>query len=467
MIELLEIAERTRRGPRMTQVEWGMALFQKMQELAERFEIRAPDEDSWDRFHNEDEALAERALEAGIAFLAEMGTRCLQTERVVRFGEEEVREAIAAAPRQVVVGEGADARAFGVGPADVPRGHGTGALHAPFEDEIAVDVARSFVESLDIGYIQSYNFRRLDGREIHGVPLEAAAGCHAVAQMREAVRQAGKPGMAIFYYPLSTADAVLTAPIDPANGLRPTDGVLFSTLPDIELDLEMLTAAVVYDDYGARALNGGGGSAAGGFCGGLPGAIIESVAKTILGWMAFRDVLGGGGVRDLHMSRRETIHVQPLYCWANAVTSQALALANPLWGGSGLNTSGGIGHCSGPGSRTHLLEAAMASIGSGVAGGRGSAADWHVATMNARRTPYELIFAQEVAEATRRAGITRQDIPALMRRLTLKLEGQPAEPGRDIRECWDLQANRPLPWYEELGRQVQAELADELGLVFA
>ncbi len=467
MISLLEVAERARRGPRMAEMDWNMALYYKMNELAERYRLTVPAEDSWDHFHNDDRALAERALEAGIAFLAEMGTYCIQTERIVHFGEAEVREAIAAAPQQVVVGEGQDARAIGRGPSTLPQGRGTGALHAPFEDEIAVDVARSFVESLNLDYIQSYNFQRLHGREIYGLPMEAAAGRRAVAQMRQAVRQAGRPGLCIFYYPISTADAVLTAPIDPCKGLRPTDGVLFSTLPDVKLDLDMLTAAVVYEDYGACALNGGGGAAAGGFCGGIAGAVIESIAKPILGWMVFRDVLGGGGIRDVRMSRRLSFQVQPLYSWGSSVSSQALGMANPLWGGEELNTGGGIGHCSGPGSRTHLLETAMASIGSGVAGGHGSAADWHVSTMNARRTPYEDLFAAEVAEATRRAGITRADLPAVMKKLTPILDGQATEPGRDIRECWDLKANRPLPWYLELGASVQQELARSLGLVFA
>jgi methylamine---corrinoid protein Co-methyltransferase len=465
MISLLEIAERAIKGRKMAEPEWDMALFHKMNELAKRFQIVAP-EDSWDNFHNEDAALAERALEAAIAFLAEQGTYCIQTQRVVHFTDAEVREAIAAAPSQVVVGEGQDARSFGVGPSTVPKGQGTGALHAPFEDEIAVDVARSFVESVDIGYIQSYNFQRLFGREIHGVPMEAAAGRRAIAQMREAVRQAGKPGMSIFYYPISTADAVLIAPIDPYKGLRPTDGVLFSTLPDIKLDIDMVTAAIVYEDYGTQALNGGGGAAMGGFCGGLPGATIESIAKPILGWMAFRDVLGGGGVRDVLSSRRKAFKIQPLICWASSVSSQALGKANPLWGGGGLNTGGGVGHSSGPGSRTHLFETAMASIGSGVAGGGGSAADWHVSTMNARRTPYELIFAAEVAEATRRAGITKSDLPEIMRKLTAQIDGQPTEPGRDIREIWDIKNNRPLPVYEEVGRTLKQELAAEFGLVF-
>jgi hypothetical protein len=287
-----------------------------------------------------------------------------------------------------------------------------------------------------------------------------------VAQMRRAFVEAGRPGLAVFYYPLSTADAVLTAPIDPFSGLRPTDGVLFSTLPDIKLDIEMLTAAVVYRDYGATGLNGGGGAAVGGFCGGIAGGVIESIVKPIVGWMAYGDVLGGGGIRDIRMSRRPYFRVQPLMSWGSSLSAQALGYVTPLWGGNGLNTGGGVGHCSGPGTRSHLLEIAMGSIGSGVAGGLGSAPDWHVATMNARRTPYEILFAEEVAEATRRAGIGRADLPRLMRLLTAELEGQPTEPGRDIRELWDLRTNQPLAEYHALGASVQRWLGEHLGLSF-
>ena len=86
--------------------------------------------------------------------------------------------------------------------------------------------------------------------------------------------------------------------------------------------------------------------------------------------------------------------------------------------------------------------------------------------MNARHTPYETIFAREVAAATRRAGITESDLPALMRKMTPMLEAMPLQPGRDIRECYDIVNNRPLPWYKELGKSVQRELAEAFGLAF-
>ena len=465
MISLLEVAERARKGPKMAEMDWNMGLFAKVGELVERFQIQVPMEDSWDYFFNEDDALSQRALDAGMAFLAESGCYCLQTERVLSFSMAELRQAVSEIPQQVLVGEGDDRRSFGVGPSLVPKGIGTGALHGPFEDEIALDVARTFVECLQIDYIQSYNFRQLDGREIHGVPMEAAAAKRALSRMREAVRQAGRPGMCIFYYPISTADAVLTAPIDPDKGLRPTDGVLLSTLPDVKLDLDMLTAAIVYEDYGPAALNTGGGTPVGGFCGGIAGAIVETVAKVILGWLVFRDVFGGGGVRDMRSARAERFKVQPIYSWASSVTAQALGRLSPLWGGRGLSTSGGVGFRSGPGTRTHLWELAMTNIGLGVTGGHPSGSLSFLATMNNRVSPYEQLYAEEIAVAVQRAGITEADLPEIMRKLSARLEGQATELGKDIRLCWDLQNNRPQPEYVELAQSVQQELAAEIGLV--
>ncbi len=53
-----------------------------------------------------------------------------------------------------------------------------------------------------------------------------------------------------------------------------------------------------------------------------------------------------------------------------------------------------------------------------------------------------MISLLDIAERTRKGGISELDIPALMKILSVKLDGQPVEPGRDIRECWDLARNR-------------------------
>ena len=42
MLSLLDVAERTRQGPKMADMDWNMALYAKMAELADRFQISVP-----------------------------------------------------------------------------------------------------------------------------------------------------------------------------------------------------------------------------------------------------------------------------------------------------------------------------------------------------------------------------------------------------------------------------------------
>jgi hypothetical protein len=53
-----------------------------------------------------------------------------------------------------------------------------------------------------------------------------------------------------------------------------------------------------------------------------------------------------------------------------------------------------------------------------------------------------------------------------MRKMTPMVEALPVQPGRDIRECYDIVDNRPLPWYVELASSVKGELTEHFGLDF-
>ena len=109
MLSLLEIAERTQSGPKMSEMDWDMGLYRKVTELAQRHDIRVPQEIDW---FNTDDGLAERAFQAGVDFLVEAGVYCVSTGRVIRFAREEVLEAIREAPTQIAMGAGDDRATF-------------------------------------------------------------------------------------------------------------------------------------------------------------------------------------------------------------------------------------------------------------------------------------------------------------------------------------------------------------------
>ncbi len=198
MLSLLEIAERSQKGPRVEEKAWNMSLFARMTALAKKYELAHPA----GVFVNTDDGLAERAFEAAVEFLSADGVYCVSTGRVIQFSEGEVREAAREAPSRVIVGEGRDQRVI-----TQKKVEGREALnhcpghHAPFSEELLPLVVKNFAQIPAGDYLEGLNFPVVDGREIHGPPMEAYAARREVAWLREGVRKAGRPGMAIAYYP--------------------------------------------------------------------------------------------------------------------------------------------------------------------------------------------------------------------------------------------------------------------------
>ena len=453
MISLLEVAERTQKGPKMEEKEWNLGLFRKLNALAKKYEIHYPNDGSW---FSTDESMVDRAWQAALDFLVQEGVYCISTGRVVQFSEEEVKQAIKEIPAEVVMGEGRDQRIVTQGQLDCQGplfwrpGH-----HAPFTEDLGPLVVKNFAMIGDPCYMEGFNFAVVDGREIYGLPIEAYAAKREMVWMREGVRKAGRPGMAVCLYPINTRAAALIAPIDPGCAIRPTDGILLSTLPDVKMEHDLLTAAIVYEDYGCFKVNGGGSAAIGGFCGGLEGAIIESIVKPIAGWMVYRDGVTYAGVGYIGSTTGRTISVKPDLAWANSLVCHVFNRKTSFvyWGG------GTGGSTSGPGTDTFLWEVALGSIGAPINGGHIAGPRQHRAMMNASQTPMEAIWALEVAEAVRKKGYRRNEVNPILERIAAKLEGRPHAQGLPLEQCWDLVKHQPTPSYYEKYLRVKEELA--------
>jgi len=298
MISLVEVADRMRSGTRMGDKEWNMALFRKITQLVKEYDIRCPTETS--DWQNTDNSLADAAWQAAVDFVIDMGCFCLNRERVVKFTEEEVKTAIRSMEKEVVMGAGKDTRVWkqhqieGNELVNFSPGH-----HAPFTEDLANLVVQNFAMMPRIDFIEGFNFLEIDGYDIYGIPLEAYASKRQLAWMREGIRKAGRPGTAIVNYPITTAASSFLSTIDPVAGLRPTDGVLLSVLPDVKVEYDLITVAITLQSYGYFGISGSFGLV-GGFAGGPEGAIVESLAKTIIAWIVYRDNLYYNGVEHLN-----------------------------------------------------------------------------------------------------------------------------------------------------------------------
>ena len=452
MISLVEIADRMRTGPMMSGKDWDMALFKKMSELVKEYEIKCPDDPSvW---INTDDSLADAAWQAAVDFVVDVGCFCLDRERVVKFSEEEVRDAIRSMQKEVSMGEGKDARVWrhheieGTESMNVAPGH-----HAPFTEDLANSVVQNFAMIPRLDFLEGFNFPKIDGYDIYGIPLEAYASKRQVAWVREGVRKAGRPGAAIVLYPISTAASSFLAAIDPVAGLRPTDGLLLSVLPDVKVQYDLMTAALVYQSYGYFGISGSFGIA-GGFAGGPEGAIIESLAKTIIAWIVYRDNLYYNGVEHFtHVSGGKRC-MFPIH-FARSVVYQAT-----------IRNSDGIPmHWPIPVSElcteSHLEELVLRSIEATVNGANLYVPRVSRSRMNGGQTPADAELMIEASDAAIRSGVKRDDVYPMFKPVITKLmTSTTPEPGKLITECYDLQRHRPSPEYQELIARVKKEFED-------
>jgi methylamine---corrinoid protein Co-methyltransferase len=459
MISLLDVAERTQKGPKVDVNAWNMGLFKTITSLINKYELKYPGDGA---MFNMDPSVAERAFRAGVELLTTYGTYCLTTGRVVHHTEQEVLEACREAPAEIIVGTGRDARRIWQHQPDGgERPNQTPGHHAPFTEDNIRLVVKNFAQIPTADYLEGINFTNVDGREVYGMPIEAYAARREAAWLREGIRKAGRQGMAIAYYPISTRSSVLIAPMDPDYGIRRTDGLLLSTLPDLQIEQDLLTAAIVYGDYGSFKVNGGGAGLAGGFCGGYSGAMIEAIAKSIHGWICYRDTICNTGAGSIRHTIEQTFKVDLDQVWAGSVVAQALSgFTNII--PFGCNVGSGR---SGPGTRTHLQEIGLGTIAGTINGAGLYIVRQGRAQMNAAQTPLEAEWAMEVADAVLRTGLHRQTAGDMLRRLIPLLDGKPVEPPHLITECYDLVYHQPKPAYQAIYQSVKEEFA-QAGLNF-
>lgn len=409
MISLLEVAERARSGPKMGEKEWNLGLFKKMQQLVAEYDLTYSGPE---RFFDVEESYADDAFRAAVKFLVETGVYCITSNRVIKFTEDEVKAAVREAPKEVTVGAGNEARVIRKREIeDKLPVHARLTGHRPWSEELLPLplIVRELARVSRCAMIEGFNFTTTDGWEVYGQPMEAYAARRELAWMREGVTKAGRPGMSIIYYPISTKASTLLAPIDPDYGLRRTDGILLSTLPDMKVEYDLLTASIVYEEYGCYRVNGGSFAVTGGFCGGTEGAIIESIAKTIAAWMVYRDCFQYGGCVRKRLESRTYVPSrtveEELCVWPTYVVNNALSRHTNIIRFGGFF---GVPFSGKQGSVEFLMGQAVSAIGSTIMGS---------SVVGGGLIPPVTEFLLEVSDATIKAEIKREDIGDIIQRV--------------------------------------------------
>jgi methylamine--corrinoid protein Co-methyltransferase len=370
-----------------------------------------------DQFFDVDDSYVDAAFRAAVHFLVDQGSYCISTNRVIHFTEDEVLDAVHAAPNEFVVGTDRDARVIRKRSVeDRTRVNVISGGHCPWPIDYAPMMQAAYARVSRGDMVEGFNFTQIDGHEVHGLPLAVYAARRELAIMREAVRMAGRPGLAITLYPILTKAGPLIAPIDPDTGLRRTDGLLLSILPDMKVEADYLATAIAYEGYGGYKVNGGCFSIIGGFSGGVEGAMIETIAKAITAWIVYRDIFqypcSIHGPQSLTPQWTPAMEdtarpapPRPVPLWPTYVVNRALDRHTNIIRFGGYAGGAGVG---GMGSETELLMIAKNVMLNTVLG-----VNLTCTGGGANPTPYHVEYRAMVADATVHAGITRSEVPDL------------------------------------------------------
>jgi len=407
----------------------------------------------------DDDGLADDVWKAAVDFYCDVGTYCLDTERVVKFEQNEVANTLETAPSQFFFGEGKQRKALTQRePEDeTPPWCFLGAGGAAVsKEENLLSLVQGYANIPVIDSLTSPALTAVNGmRIVGGSPLEIYGAIRAIGLARQALTWAGKPGLPIMNCISTASSAIATiAASQPQFGLRPSDGWLCGTLAEMKVDYGVLSKCAYLLSWGANICSETA-PVLGGYAGGPEGTALVNTAYSVLGTV----------IQKASYQLSFPIHAN-FGCntarntlWAMSLSGQAISRNSSL-------PVFMLGYlASGPMTDMVLYETAAWVIAAVSSGTHIEAEGVCKATHVDHFTPMEPSFAAEVAYAA--AGIKRSFANELVKILLSKYEEKIKDPplGKRYLECYD-ETGRPCTEYRELHSKVKKELQD-LGLEFS
>ncbi len=272
--EILDRACNT--GPETAVYDFDMKIFRETQRLVKEYGIKYDSE----VYVPSDDSLADDVWMAGFELFQEMGMYCMNSRRVIKFEEDEIREALRDVRSEVEIGEGGEKRLVkrrgiegdqppiiigGVIESDITEGENFVKLYQSIAQEPLID-----------GLYIGPPVHTSEGHTLRmGSPLEVHLGRCMAAWAREAIRRAGRSGL---HYVSACPSAIADiAGCNLENGTRPSDGIMISVTAELKTNYDALAKVAYALDYGCvKATHGG--SIIGGWAGGPEGAAVVSIA---------------------------------------------------------------------------------------------------------------------------------------------------------------------------------------------
>ncbi len=448
MISFLEVVKRALTGPLCTEREFDLKIFNsKLNEVVEEYGIKYDPENPVPS----DDTLADEVFDAALKFYSEIGTYCLDTHRIIRFDEGEIKEAIRYAKNSVKLGEGKEEKEFLSRKPDssIPPWCSVGGCGVFLSSEELFLRLTEALGSIPLADSISTNcLIEVEGQKIlPKSPLEVIGAIRTVLLAKEALRRAGRPGL-----PIVNGAATAISDVGKISGgaftLQKSDAYEVCSIAEMKVDFGMLNEV-------AYALNSGNkiiaacGPLLGGYCGGPEGLAVATTAYTFQGLLVQKgDVQHPYPVhyRYITNSGRELL-------WANSLSYQAISrnVEIPLL-------------CipyAAAGPATEMIFYEIASDVSSIISSGGS-----IEAVGLRGTEVdyschlEPLFATEVAKAV--TGMTRESVNEIVKELLPKYEERIPKPpkGKRFQECYKKGTIEPTAEYLRLYKRVRKEISE-------
>ena len=324
---------------------------------------------------------------------------------------------------------------------------GTGIFNT--DERIAFNLACAYGSVRQANSVSVPSLETIEGqRIISGTPTEIYGAIRGITIARDALRQAGRPGLPIGNLIANAGTAVGTiAASAPQFGLRPSDGWLVAVLAEMKINMDSMNQAAYLTNWGAN-LACEHGPLVGGYAGGPAGTAILMVAYLMLGLVVFN--CNYHITFPIHITKSCSTTREVL--WPVAVSAQAISrnTREPIWY---------LGYAAaGPMTKQFFYECAAyvaTTVSSGV-----SPQTVHPtkAILNDYVTPMEMVGSVELAEGC--VGIKCADANEIVKELLKKYEDNidDAPIGKKYQECFDIKTGKPCQEYVDLYGEVKEEL---------
>ncbi len=428
---LPEIVDRSETGPYAAESDFDLMLVKKVPELISRHGIKFDPK----VLVPSDDAMVDRLYEAAVELFVDIGAYNQTSERRILFSRGETEEIVAGQPSRIVLGTGKDAvvevhrEVESLVPCRVHSGP-TGTPSSERHHKLILQscAQEPLVDCLGAGSVSTYMGRQI----VPGSPTEILGTRRDSAEAREAVRKAGRPGMHIEDNATPLTCQGKMAAVDPASGLRTSDGMLVSQMVEMKTDYDQLSRVAYMQSIGMHIVDllvplvGGLG-------GGAEGTALLTVAEHILGAVLYHPSYHFMG----HMHLMRINNTDRMGLWIQAMAGQALARNTPMV------VSNDIYCVSGTGTSGLLWEVAAGAMigavcgthqhGMGVAGG---------ATVD-QTTGLEARFQAQVAHAA--LGMTRSEVNELVLGCLSHYEDRldDPDPGKSFPQLYDVATLKP------------------------